>query len=138
MRRKPLILSFLVTLAPVAAAGGAAGTAGGGAHASASSSGAGQSRAAPGHSFSGMGAARIGAALKSGTATQVTVEGKRAIAVRLEPHAALSEKEAHKLRDHGFIPVGDKLGPNNSPLFCSHSLYNGMLECVWFPLVPGV
>jgi hypothetical protein len=164
MKRTSLFASAVfATLASAALVAGPAGGGGGGSAAAggggfggaASSSGAGHAAAAgggghAGHSSTGgahWSSSRTGSRLQSyressaqspDDVRHITIDGKPAIAVGLRLDRPLRPEDERKLYWRGFKKVGHQQGPNNSPLFCSHSLYNGERKCVWFPPVPSI
>lgn len=157
-KRTSLLLSAVfATLTSAALAAGPAGGGGGGGAAGGSGLGgatsfAGGARAASGgsgHPARSIAAAHEG--LRTGSRLQgsptretadavrhITVDGKPAMAVRLPLDRPLRPEDERKLYWRGFRKVGHPLGPNNSPLYCSHSLYNGERECIWFGPVPFI
>jgi hypothetical protein len=154
-----MLSAMFATLASVALVAGPAGGGGGGGAAAggggfgASSGGGGHAAGAGGNAGHSSGGAAHGASSHIGSRAQgsretntegpdavrhITVDGKPAIAVGLRLDRPLKPEDERKLHWRGFKRVGSQHGPNNSPLFCSHDLYQGERECVWFPPVPSI
>lgn len=157
-----MLSAVFATLASAAlVAGPAGGGGGGGAAAGGSGHGGGGSFGGAGHAAAAGGgqaarsstgdarwsSAHTGSRLQSyrdsgpegpDAVRHISVDGKPAIAIGLRLDRSLKPEDERKLYLRGFKKVGHEHGPNNSPLFCSHSLYNGERQCVWFPPVPSI
>jgi hypothetical protein len=151
VKRTSLLLSAVVAAlgsaalvaAPAAGGGGGGSSAGGGARGGGGTAGAGHAsfagrgRPSPGSLGAGQQGAHESGAETANAVHHITVEGKPAVTFRLDLDRPLKPDDERRLRSRGFIKSGKNVGPNNSPLFCSHSLYQGERQCVWFPPGPA-
>lgn len=161
VKRTSLLLSAVTaTLAtaalvagPAAGGGGGGAGAGGGGHGGGSVAGGSSHASAGGSGYSAQGSMRAaqqvlhaGSRVPGSRETRteganvvrhLSVEGKPAVAVRLNLARPLKPDDLRRLRWRGFTRSSETLGSDNSPLFCSHSLYHGERQCVWFLPAPS-